>query len=68
MSEFRQPPRMTLPRNGAIDPRWIGGLAPLVLLAAGLARGVYTVGPESVGVPWATSVGAQPCELSLAVQ
>ena len=41
---------MTLPRSGAIDPRWIGGLALLVLLAAGLARGVYTVGPESVGV------------------
>lgn len=41
---------MTLPRGGSLDPRWIGGLALLVLLAAGLARGVYTVGPESVGV------------------
>ena len=41
---------MTLPRGGSLDPRWIGWLALLVLLAAGLARGVYTVGPESVGV------------------
>ena len=51
MSDFRQPRRITFPSwTGSIDPRWIGGLALLVLLAAGLARGVYTVGPESVGV------------------
>ncbi len=51
MNSFRDPPRVTLPRGAAgLDPRWIGGLALLVLLAAGLARGVYTVGPESVGV------------------
>jgi hypothetical protein len=51
MSSFRDPPRMTIPRGpGSIDPRWIGGLALLVILGAGLARGIYTVGPESVGV------------------
>jgi membrane protease subunit HflK len=51
MSSFRDPPRMTIPRGpGGIDPRWIGGLALLVILGAGLARGIYTVGPESVGV------------------
>ena len=51
MSEF--------PRFGAgsssggpvrLDPRWLAGLALLVVLGAGLARAVYTVGPESVGV------------------
>ncbi|MFM8414837.1 MAG: FtsH protease activity modulator HflK, partial [Planctomycetota bacterium] len=38
------------PGFGGLDPRWLGALALLVLLAAGLARGIYTVGPESVGV------------------
>lgn len=33
-----------------LDPRLIGAAALLLLLAGGLARGVYTVGPESVGV------------------
>jgi membrane protease subunit HflK len=42
--------RPGLPAAPAIDPRWIGVLALLALLAAGLARGIYTVGPESVGV------------------
>ncbi len=51
VSSFRDPPRVTIPKGAAnLDPRWIGGLALLVLLGAGLARGVYTVGPESVGV------------------
>jgi membrane protease subunit HflK len=35
---------------GRIDPRWLGAAALALLLAAGLARGIYTVGPESVGV------------------
>ena len=42
--------RPGFPAAPAIDPRWIGILALLALLAAGLARGIYTVGPESVGV------------------
>ena len=42
--------RPGLPATPAIDPRWIGVVALLALLAAGLARGIYTVGPESVGV------------------
>ena len=46
--QFRQP---QFPSGfGGLDPRWLGGLALLVLLGAGLARGIYTVGPESVGV------------------
>jgi membrane protease subunit HflK len=35
---------------GGIDLRWAAAAALLLLLVAGLARGVYTVGPESVGV------------------
>ncbi len=35
---------------GRLDPRWLAAVALLVLLGAGLARGIYTVGPESVGV------------------
>lgn len=35
---------------GQLDPRWLGAAALVVLFAAGLARGIYTVGPESVGV------------------
>ncbi len=37
-------------RPARLDPRWLAGLALLVLLGAGLARAIYTVGPESVGV------------------
>ena len=51
VSDPRQPPRPSFPPiAGSLDPRWFGAAALLVLLVAGLARGIYTVGPESVGV------------------
>ncbi len=49
-------PRVSMPRrpsspNGpALDPRWLVAAAVIVLLVVGLARGVYTVSTESVGV------------------
>ncbi len=39
-----------MPNRPSVDPRWLGAAALLLLLAVGLARGVYTVGTESVGV------------------
>ena len=42
--------RPLFPTGPAIDPRWLAAAALLVFLGAGLARGIYTVGPESVGV------------------
>ena len=51
VNDFRQFRNPQLPTGvGRLDPRWLAGAALLVLLAAGLARGIYTVGPESVGV------------------
>jgi len=44
------PRRPSLPQGRSIDPRWLGAAALLLFLAVGLARGVYTVGTESVGV------------------
>lgn len=44
------PRRPSLPNRPAIDPRWLGAAALLLFLAIGLARGIYTVGTESVGV------------------
>jgi len=50
MADFspRRPPLPTLPPG--LPFKWLVAAALLLLLAAGLARGVYTVGPESVGV------------------
>ena len=49
MTDSRQP--FSIQRGpGGFDFRGLAALALLALLAAGLARGVYTVGPESVGV------------------
>jgi membrane protease subunit HflK len=36
--------------QGGLPVQWLVALAALLLLVTGLARGVYTVGPESVGV------------------
>ncbi|NBX29793.1 FtsH protease activity modulator HflK, partial [bacterium] len=53
MAEFsessRRPRQPQLPAGG-LPLRWAVGAAVAVMLLAGLARGVYTVGPESVGV------------------
>ncbi len=50
MSDFnpRRPPLPTLPPG--LPLKWLVAAAVLLLLTAGLGRGVYTVGPESVGV------------------
>jgi hypothetical protein len=51
VNDFPRFPTAAFPSGpGRLDPRWLGAAALLVLLAAGLARGIYTVGPESVGV------------------
>ncbi|MEX0669578.1 MAG: FtsH protease activity modulator HflK [Pirellulales bacterium] len=52
MAETRQFPFGSRPGGfpGGFDIRGPAALAILALVAAGLARGVYTVGPESVGV------------------
>jgi membrane protease subunit HflK len=39
-----------MPGPGDIPLKWLAAAAALLLLLSGLARGVYTVGPESVGV------------------
>jgi membrane protease subunit HflK len=46
---FRLPRQPQLPAGG-LPIRWAIGAALAMMLLAGLARGVYTVGPESVGV------------------
>jgi membrane protease subunit HflK len=46
---FRRPRPPQLPQGG-LPIRWAIGAAVAVMLLGGLARGVYTVGPESVGV------------------
>jgi membrane protease subunit HflK len=46
---FRRQRPPQLPAGG-LPIRWAVGAALAVMLLAGLARGVYTVGPESVGV------------------
>ena len=46
---FRRQRPPQLPAGG-LPIRWAIGAALAVMLLAGLARGVYTVGPESVGV------------------
>jgi membrane protease subunit HflK len=51
MAEFPQfPRRPALPSGGGISLPWVAAAALAVLLVAGLARGIYTVGTESVGV------------------
>jgi len=53
MAEFPRLPRESrspgLP-TGGLPLKWLVAAAALFFLASGLARGVYTVGPESVGV------------------
>jgi modulator of FtsH protease HflK len=53
MPEFPRLPRESrspgLP-TGGLPLKWLVAAAALFLLVSGLARGVYTVGPESVGV------------------
>ncbi|MFM9024633.1 MAG: FtsH protease activity modulator HflK [Planctomycetaceae bacterium] len=44
----RRPPLPAFPAG--LPLKWLVAAAVLALLVAGLARGVYTVGPESVGV------------------
>ena len=44
----RRPPLPAFPAG--LPLKWLVAAGVLALLAAGLARGVYTVGPESVGV------------------
>jgi len=44
------PRRPSSPTGPGVNPRWLVAAAVVVLLAFGLARGVYTVGTESVGV------------------
>jgi membrane protease subunit HflK len=39
-----------MPGPGDFPLKWLAAAAALLLLVSGLARGVYTVGPESVGV------------------
>ena len=46
----RQPRFPGTAGNGGIPLKWLAAAAAGLLLLAGLARGVYTVGPESVGV------------------
>jgi modulator of FtsH protease HflK len=50
MADPRQP--FSINRGGApsFDIRGLAALAVVAFVVAGLARGVYTVGPESVGV------------------
>ena len=51
MAAPRQPFAINLGHGpGGFDVRGLAALAVLLLVLAGLARGVYTVGPESVGV------------------
>jgi membrane protease subunit HflK len=51
MAEFPQfPRRPPLPPGGGISLPWVAAAAFALLLVGGLARGIYTVGTESVGV------------------
>ncbi len=50
MTDPRQPFPINRGVPGGIDFRGLAALAMLALMVAGLARGIYTVGPESVGV------------------
>jgi len=48
----RFPDDFQLPRmpQGGLPVQWLAAVAALLFLGTGLARGIYTVGPESVGV------------------